>query len=323
MTVVYFIDDSGRDDPPVFVLGGLAVSADRIPAFEADWQAVLAKAPSLAVFKMKDAHGRRGAFKGWTDQARDRKLRDLVSVIRRHAQALISISVRHDDYADVFRGRMMDSLDHPYELLFHLIIAEAFKQQRRTGGAAQAAFVFDRQQNAERSLERVFDAFEDSLVPEIQSFLSGRPRHADDGVEVILQAADMIAWHVRRAAAIDGGLVGTSVAQAGLGRIPGAHVHLDRERLNFFAQTMRRTVLYLNTLMPHDQARVNADFPAMATFANHQVMATAVPFSPVELVSLPAIGTARFRLVRSCEALHKPHLHRRRENACLGTATAV
>lgn len=322
MTVVYHIDDSGRDDQPIFVLAGVAAAAGQISAFEDDWRSVLARPPSIATFKMKDAHGGRGEFKGWARQERNIKVLELAKTIERHAQALLSVAILHEDFDAVFRGQIMDSMDHPYELLFHLILAEGFKQQRALGTDETASFIFDRQQGSERGLARLFDTFDKMLDPIMRSFLAERPAHADDRDKVVLQAADLIAWHVRRAAAEGRALADFSAASLVLANLPGSHVLLDLPQLRFFADTMRRTAAGLNTLLPHDQNRVIAAFPAMASLANAQVMEAAVPFTSAELISLPAIGTARFLLVRSCDTLHRPHLHRRRGNACLGAATA-
>lgn len=317
MQVTYFIDDSGRDDPPVFVLAGLAVRSDKVEALEADWTAVLTAPPQLAAFKMKDAHGLRGAFAGWDWKDRDKKLLALAGVIERHAQVVLSLSVLHENYDAVFRGRMMRSMDHPYETMFHLLIVQAFLQRGRLEPASQAAFVFDRQRGAETSLAQIFDNFDAALVPEIQAFLSQPPRHADDVVEVALQAADMIAWHVRRSATQTGGLASASVAGPILARMTGDHIELSRDRLLAVSRSINATIGGLHTVLPYDRERINAAFPAMATFANLSLIRDAVPFTITELVSFPAIGTARFRLVHSCERLHSPHLHRRRENACL------
>ena len=100
------------------MLAGLAVRSEGVGALEAAWTAVLTAPAQLAAFKLKDAHGLRGAFAGWDWKDQDKKLLALAGVVERHAEDVLSLSVRHEDYDAVSRSRMMRSMDHPYETMF-------------------------------------------------------------------------------------------------------------------------------------------------------------------------------------------------------------
>lgn len=324
MTLRFFIDDSGKDDPPVFVLGGAAFDLDRLEAFETDWKAVLAAPPAIPFFKMKDANARRGAFKGMTAVDRDAKVAALGAVLRDHAVATLSVIVRHDDYRGIYEGRMMRWMDRPYQMMFHLVIATAYKLCKEQTLADMAEFVFDRQLDHETALRESFPALKRGMVAEMTAFLAADPRHADDKDEVALQAADMVAWHVRRSWR-DGtqALAGASHAGPSIVALPGKHDLFNETMLRYLADIATGTVRRLNTVFPYEADRMGEQFDIMATIANFQLITDAQPFQPVELISFPATGTGKFRLVSSCAQLDKPHLHRRSENRCLGEASAA
>lgn len=323
MALTYFIDDSGQSDPPVFVLGGIGLETHRLEAFETDWRAILASPPAIPQFKMKDANRREGGFNGVSPEARDVKLNALADVIHRHGGATVSVCVHHDDFARHFSGRMMDTLDRPYQLLHHLMIAHVFNLERSRGNAGPAEFIFDRQQGEERSVHAVFAAMDEGLHPDIRAFLKGPPRFADDRDEMGLQAADMIAWHVRRSWDGAGSIAGASAAGATLESLVSRHIHLDDHELGQLSGTVNSTIRSLHTVFPYEANAINAAFPGMASWTNLQILAGARPFEAAELISFPAIGTTRFLLVRSCSLLNKPHLHKRDGNVCRGPETAV
>lgn len=324
MTVRVFIDDSGKNDPPVFVLGGVIGRDADCSRFSADWAAALERPPRVPSFKMKDAHARNGAFKGFTVADRDAKVAGLAEVLRNHALATISVTVRHEDYAKVFEDRMMRWMDRPYQLLFHLVISRTYALLKKLGIDGKAGFVFDRQLEHEAALRASFASLKPGLGPEIASWLDGDPRHADDLDELPLQAADMVAWHVRRSWR-DGGAALARASAAGpvLAALPGSHQVLDPEVLRAIADVATRVVRNLRTVFPYEAARMAEDFDGAASFVNRHLMAKAHPSQPVELISFPAIGTARFQLVSSCASLRIPHLHRRSGSECLGEATSV
>jgi hypothetical protein len=324
MTLCFFIDDSGKDDPPVFVLGGLAIEKGRLAAFENAWNDVLQRAPAIPWFKMKEANRRHGAFKGMSFADRDARLADLGKVLKSHAVATLSVVVRHEDYRQAFDRQMMRSMDRPYQIMFHLAIATGFKLCRQLGRHTNAEFVFDRQLEHENQLRQSFVSLREGMDPELAKFLDTDPRHADDKDEVALQAADLVAWHVRRS--WRGGttaLCEASVAGSAIASLPGMHDLINQRTVRMLAEIAMNTVRQLNTVFPYEAERMGKEFDRLATIANLHMMAEAHPFHPVELISFPAIGTRKFLLVNKCSRLGRPHLHRRSENRCLGEASAV
>jgi hypothetical protein len=322
--VRFYIDDSGKNDPPVFVLGGILIDADRVAAFEQDWRDALAAPPAISFFKMKDAKAGKGEFKGLKPLDRDNKVASLGAVLAKHVRATIAVVVRHEDYERIYSGRMAHWLDRPYQMMFHLTIATGYKLCRQLGIESKAAFIFDRQLDDERSLRESYASFEDAIDSELAAFLAVPPRHADDKDEVALQAADMVAWHIRRSWH-DGITALSNASGAGprIAGLPGKHDLIGEDMLHFLANVAKRTARRLGTLLPHEAEQFTEQFDRQATIANLHLMANALPFQPVELISFPAIGTRGYRLVRNCAALHTPHLHRGPENRCLGAETSA
>ncbi|MCW3848103.1 DUF3800 domain-containing protein [Sphingomonas sp. LB-2] len=324
MTLRFYIDDSGRNDPPVFVLGGMGIATDRVVAFEQAWNAVLAEAPAIPYFKMAEANARRGAFQGVPPAERDTKVAALGEVLRTHATATLAVVVRHEDYARVYAGKMMRWMDRPYQMMFHFAIATAFKLCREQDLGESAEFVFDRDLDNEKSLAESYPAFRKGMEPALAAFLPENPRHADDRDEVALQAADLVAWHVRRSWRDGpGALAGASSAGPAIASLPGKHDVFSEATLTNLARIATGTVRRMKTVFPYEADRIGEQFDRMATVANLHLIAGARPLQPVALISFPAIGTGKYLLVRNCAQLDRPHLHKRFENRCLGEATTA
>jgi hypothetical protein len=324
MTLRFYIDDSGKDDPPVFVLGGAAFATNRIAAFEQAWNDVLSASPAIPYFKMNEANAGRGTFQNMPRADRDAKVAALGEVLCGHAAATLAVIVRHEDYRRVFAGKMMQWMDRPYQMMFHSVIATAFKLCREQNLSETAEFVFDRQRGHEEALQESYPAFRKSMEPALATFLPENPRHADDKVEIALQAADMVAWHVRRSWRDGAGaLAAASAAGPAIAALPGKHDLFDERTLQYLAQIATGTVRRMNTVFPYEADRIGEQFDRMATITNFSVIDAARPLQPVELISFPAIGTGKFLLVHSCAALDRPHLHRRSGSKCLGVASAA
>lgn len=251
MSLRFYIDDSGKNDSPAFVLGGVALDVGRLEEFEAAWRSVLANPPAIPFFKMKDANARQGAFKGMSPADRDAKVAALGEVLRIYAVASISVVVRHDQYRRTYKGRLMRWMDEPYQMLFHLIIATAYKLVIEKDLGSTAEFVFDRQLSEERALKESLATFRQGLVKELASFLAADPCHADDKDEVGLQAADMVAWHMRRSWRDSAqACVNASPAGEVINGLPGSHDFFGEDALRYLAGVAVQLAKNLNTVLP-------------------------------------------------------------------------
>jgi hypothetical protein len=59
-------------------------------------------------------------------------------------------------------------------------------------------FIFDEQEGVQADIDFSFDVMKRSLPRGVQKLISGRPIYKSDKLVLPLQAADMLAWHLRR-----------------------------------------------------------------------------------------------------------------------------
>jgi hypothetical protein len=95
-----WLDDSGKANPPVFVLAGYFAYADDWIAFAHRWQTLLDVEPRLKYIKAYEAFGLRGEFKGWEAGARDTRLIQFLTPIFTYCRLSVAFTVDHRHFAD-------------------------------------------------------------------------------------------------------------------------------------------------------------------------------------------------------------------------------
>ncbi len=324
MAFQFYVDDSGKNDPPVFVLAGLLAEQTAWEQFSLAWEDILAQPPALKCFKMADANRCQGVFKGFSRAERDAKLKRLANLLAEHVEIGVSVAIPHASYAKVFRGQMMKSFDTPYFLAFYLIQAAVHKYLKLAGNLDTVDLVYDRQLEKERYVLGAHAILFESLPDEVTKRYPNPPKFADDRLYPPLQAADLLAWHIRRSWK-DGRDKLPSLSAAGpiLNEMTLVNeIWLERD-LSYLFELGIGKIHSMNTLPPHQATVVRESFAALATEANLAVMGSALPFQPIEMASFPAIGMEKYLFVRSCAACDNPHLHKRLGNRCLAKQTAV
>lgn|SRR5215469_6660341 len=199
-----YIDDSGRGAPPVYVLAGWISDSARWASFANEWAAALREPPLINYFKMKEAASCQGGeFMGWQNEARDRKLVRLASVIRDHAMVGIGFAVKHTDWELAVKRRVKNipvmgkQLKEPYFFACYGLMIQFIKMQRDLGISQPVDFIFDEQQKLSAYVDESYDHLK-ALSAECHPLIGDRPSHKDDKKILPLQAADLFAWHVRR-----------------------------------------------------------------------------------------------------------------------------
>ena len=324
MAFEFYVDDSGKNDPPVFVLGGLLAEKSAWARFSVEWEKALAASPSLDHFKMADANRCQGVFKGFSKSERDEKLRTLASLIDNHIEIGVSVAIPHTHYNKIFRGQMMRSMDTPYLLAFYLIQAATHKYLRMAGNSDVIDLIYDRQLDREQDVLGAHPTLIEGLASEILERYPNPPIFADDKQNPPLQAADLLAWHIRRSWK-DGRDKLPTLSAAGpiLNQmILINEIWLEKD-LKYLFDVGHEKILSMNTLPPHQAEVLKENFDKLATEVNLEVMAQAIPFQPIQMASFPAIGMEKYLFVRSCAACGNPHLHKRSGNKCLAEQTAV
>jgi hypothetical protein len=193
-----FIDDSGSGgDSPWYVLVGYMGNVEGWDGFDARWNGVLHQEPCISYFKSSEAERLRpdGQWAGISKERRDAKIDALIDVIGRCARRAICARMRQNDYNAIIKGNIPPMWDSPYYILFTLLIGAAINIERLDGDSESVTFVFDSDQRHEKK--------RDLIVPPLMCMESTYESlvnvvHCDEQKCPPLQAADLIAWQIRR-----------------------------------------------------------------------------------------------------------------------------
>lgn len=197
-----YIDDSGRGQKPNFVFAGFVARAEHWLDFDKAWQAALAGLPVLAYLKTKDGMAQRpgGPFKGWHRKDIDQRMGDLMTVIESNYAARVGFSVPHDLFAKYFGGRIAKRMDTPYVFTAYLLILNTLRALYDEGCREIVDFVFDTTDKTEQDLIRNgWWIARRTALPRLKPLMSNPPDFRDDKIVLPLQAADLYAWHLRKA----------------------------------------------------------------------------------------------------------------------------
>jgi Protein of unknown function (DUF3800) len=195
-----YIDDSASDiGDQRLLLAGYINRADRWSRFSGAWEEELRASPSIEYLKMSEANCLGRQFRGWSPADRDEKLRGLARVIRHFKPASIHCSVSRLDYANIVKPVAPYGLGNPYGICFHAIMVTlANSQLEHHGINVPIAFIFDQQEGLGEEARMFYEYIRETQPRPVRQLLSKTPRFGDDKVVLPLQAADMLAWHVRR-----------------------------------------------------------------------------------------------------------------------------
>lgn len=188
-----YIDDSGSDKraDKRLVLAGYIQTAEVWAAFSDDWALALAadrSLPSLHMIK---------SFRGFSDRERAQKLDKLAAVIAKHRPLSIEVSVSRKDYTEILQANMPYDFRHPYFPCFVGVLQAVSQTLIEEGLSGPIDLIFDDQGNVGHSAVLWYSPFK-LADPKLAAILGGTPIFRSDEDVLPLQAADMLAWHVRR-----------------------------------------------------------------------------------------------------------------------------
>jgi Protein of unknown function (DUF3800) len=193
-----FIDDSGSGgDSPWYILAGYVGTVAGWDGFDGEWTKALHRHPRIEYFKAREAESLRpdGQWKGITPEQRDAKIDELIEVIGRCADRAIFARIRQSDYNELIKGRIPEDWDSPYYFLQTFIIGAAINIERIEGRFDSIDFVFDLDQQHEKNQRLLLQPLQN--IPAFFGALANISRK-DDRVFLPLQAADLVAWQIRR-----------------------------------------------------------------------------------------------------------------------------
>ena len=196
-----FVDDSREN--PVFLLGGYVAPAEMWAVFSERWREVLEIPPRLNYLKMKEACACRGEFEGWSEQRRDERLTLLHDVIEECASAAFVLAFDSNKFKKAFAplGKLGKKNLNPYYFATSRLMVSLAQSQEELGLQGPIKFIFDDQLTEERHVVEAWDwawTVAKPDPPNLRDIIGGAPSFEDDKRSLPLQAADMIAWWMRR-----------------------------------------------------------------------------------------------------------------------------
>jgi hypothetical protein len=197
-----FVDDSAADsgDRRLF-LAGYINTVERWITFSNAWERERQKKPAIAYLKMSEAASCNGQFKGWPTPERDKKLLALARVIEAHHPWFVYCSVSRAEHDRILAPVSPLPLKNPYFACFWGVISLAgrCRAEFASEDSPTIDFVFDGQGGTgDQAVMWYRWLKEKEQDPIIRRSLGATPVFRNDKDVVALQAADMLAWHLRR-----------------------------------------------------------------------------------------------------------------------------
>ena len=194
-----FIDDSATDrlDKRLFFAGYL-MTAEQWRAFSNLWSAELKSGREIDYLRMAEANNLRGQFRGWSEAEKDRKLESLARIIAIFQPVSFEVSVSRVECAEIVTPISPRGLGRPHFSCAFLTMSTVGQYASRMRGQLSIGFVFDEQDGVDNDVDMFFPVLHQSLPPKVRRCINGKPEFGDDKKVLPLQAADMLAWHIRR-----------------------------------------------------------------------------------------------------------------------------
>ena len=194
-----FIDDSSAEssDRRLFLAGYLN-TAEKWERFERAWEEELKTPPSIDYLKMVEAQNLRDQFRGWLDADRDEKLRGLARVICHFEPFSFQFSINRSRYYELVTPTAPRGFGNPHFIGSFGIVSGLARFISSQKIKTPIDFIFDQQDGVSGDVNLFFEYMMEALPRATRRLITRTPIFRDDKEFVPLQAADMLAWHLRR-----------------------------------------------------------------------------------------------------------------------------
>lgn len=198
-----FVDESGgRGTTKVLSMVGLLAELESWAEFSERWSECLAQSPAIPIFKMREASGRTGWFRGWSDDAREKKLRSLARIINDHVECALWTVTHLDAFDVIFRREDQPKpMDDPYFWAYHTMCMAVAHELVDQGQRQRCEMIFDEQVISGLRAKRLYPFVRmvmEQEQPDAAAVMPVEPMFKTDDEFLPLQAADMFAWSIRR-----------------------------------------------------------------------------------------------------------------------------
>ena len=194
-----FVDDSSaQTGEREFCLAGFMATAPQWNAFVDHWDDVLREPPYISYFHAADAQSRKEEFEGWTKPDRDKKVMQLAQVIEQHPLLSFDCRLSQQSFEAILLPASPYDLRSPYFILFFGVMVTAARQLNLLNIDVPIDFIFDEQGDVGPDADLWYGPIKAMQPPHLGRLLGARPIFRSDKVMIPLQAADCLAWHLRR-----------------------------------------------------------------------------------------------------------------------------
>jgi hypothetical protein len=300
-----YCDESGKSEPPVFVMAGFVAPAENWAAFNDAWQAELG---TRKYFHMKEAEWPRDVP----------KLHALSDIINQHVHAGFVVTVNQEDFKAAFYRKIAKQMNTPYVFMYFKIMEEVYRTCVALRIDEKIDFIFDEQDAVTDFVQANYTAIMVNAPPVAKQLMGHRPISADDKETPGLQAADILAWTKRRemdclsrGAEIEGDFTHL------FPKVVVFHKHIDAQYLIQARDDLKSEILGQGKMFPYELDMIYENLDLVITLGNFTRMAEAPAGSVVRVHGIPSKQTKRFHLVHSCPFSNTPHLHKRSGGECL------
>lgn len=194
-----YFDDSGSDEGnKTLLLAGCVQRYSVWANFSIEWEAVLATEPSIRYFHMREARKLEGEFAHWKAKNRDAKIRRLAELAANYRPWTITAWISRKEHDAILRPIAPFLLRQPYLSVFYAVIITLARWHYDDGVTLPVDYVFDDQGAVGAEAVLWYDQIKKWQKPEIAALMGSVPKFENDKQVLPLQAADMLAWHIRR-----------------------------------------------------------------------------------------------------------------------------
>lgn len=199
-----FIDDSGKSDQSkVLVLAGFLSTAERWAQFSNKWQEIL-DYHELPAFKMSSAWRLHRHYKERGGLQRDWVIVKLLDCIKTHAEHAFVISIDIEAHAELYKdwdklGDVFKNIDRCYFAAFSAMMSKIYKHAYKYRFNERINVIFDEQGGESAAfIQKSVEEFRKVAAEYFPGLKVDNPLFKTDEEFPPIQAADMLAWLVRR-----------------------------------------------------------------------------------------------------------------------------
>jgi len=196
LAIACYLDESGTDNQnPHAVVAGLVLRRERFIRFDSDWNSILSKFRIDPPIHMNEfgKHGRLGHIDYST---RNKLFKELVYIINRYKIYSVAISLNHEQYNNMLSAKTKKEVSI-YGLCFMFCAHQCFAMSKVNHYYGSMAFLIEEGNECAEDVRRAHKGMI-QMRKEGKTYISDGSLTFEPKKLSPLQAADIIAWGVRR-----------------------------------------------------------------------------------------------------------------------------